>query len=111
MKLGLADQAQVREAFEAIQVAARQHAPSANIRGCLVAPMIKGGVETILGVQRDPVFGAVVMFGLGGIFVEALKDVTFRVAPFGVEEAREMIQEVRAFPILQGPSRPSAKRH
>ena len=73
-----------------------------TIDGCLVAPMVTGGVETILGVQRDPVFGPIVMFGLGGIFVEALKDVTFRAAPFDEAEARAMIESVAAYPLLTG---------
>jgi hypothetical protein len=64
--------------------------------------MLKGGVETIVGVARDPVFGPVVMFGLGGIFVEVLKDVTFRVAPFDLVEAHAMIREIRGFSVLQG---------
>ena len=62
--------------------------------------MVTGGVETILGVQRDPVFGPIVMFGIGGIFVEALKDVTFRAAPVDGAEARTMIEEIAAFAIL-----------
>ena len=70
--------------------------------GILVAPMVSGGVETILGVNRDPVFGPVVLFGLGGIFVEVMKDVTFRLAPFSVEEAHAMIREVKGFPLLEG---------
>lgn len=64
--------------------------------------MVQGGVETIIGVQRDPVFGPVVMFGLGGIFVEVLKDVTFRTAPFGLDVAHEMIRSVKGFPLLDG---------
>ena len=64
--------------------------------------MVTGGVETILGVQRDPVFGPIVMFGLGGLFVEALKDVTFRAAPFDEIEARAMIESIVAFPVLTG---------
>jgi len=68
----------------------------------LVAPMVSGGVETIIGVHRDPVFGPVVLFGLGGIFVEVLKDVTFRIAPFGVDEAHRMINEVRGRAMLDG---------
>ena len=60
--------------------------------------MVTGGVETILGVQRDPVFGPIVMFGLGGLFVEALKDVTFRAAPFDEIEARAMIESNRRLP-------------
>jgi acyl-CoA synthetase (NDP forming) len=64
--------------------------------------MVSGGVEVILGVQIDPVFGPVVMLGLGGIFVEVLRDVTFRIAPFGVEEAHRMIAELRGAAILEG---------
>ena len=64
--------------------------------------MVTGGVETILGVQRDPVFGPIVMFGLGGIFVEGLKDVTFRAAPFDEAEALAMIESVAAYPLLTG---------
>jgi acyl-CoA synthetase (NDP forming) len=64
--------------------------------------MLKGGVEMILGVQNDAVFGPVVMLGLGGIFVEVLRDVTFRIAPFGIEEARAMIAELRGAAILKG---------
>jgi acyl-CoA synthetase (NDP forming) len=64
--------------------------------------MISGGVETILGVKVDPAFGPVVLFGLGGIFVELLGDVTQRLAPFGVEEAHEMMREVKGFPLLDG---------
>ena len=82
--------------------AVRAARPDAAIGGCLVAPMAAGGVETILGVQRDPVFGPIVMFGLGGIFVEALKDVTFRAAPFDEAEARAMIESVAAYPLLTG---------
>jgi acyl-CoA synthetase (NDP forming) len=64
--------------------------------------MIKGGVETIAGVVRDPTFGPVIMFGLGGVFVEVLKDVTFRAAPFDVAEAQRMIREIRGFAMLEG---------
>jgi len=77
-------------------------APRAQLDGVLISPMITDGVETILGVQNDPVFGPVVMFGLGGIFVEVLRDVTFRVAPFGVEEAHQMIGELRGAAMLEG---------
>ena len=82
------------------RVAAR--APGAKIDGVLISPMVKGGVEMILGVQDDAVFGPVVMLGLGGIFVEVLRDVTFRIAPFGVEEAHRMIAELRGAAILRG---------
>src|SRR6202040_2399328 len=67
-----------------------------------LSPMVRGGVEMILGVQNDPVFGPVVMLGLGGIFVEVLRDVTFRIAPVGEEEARRMIAELRGAAMLHG---------
>ena len=102
VRLGVADRAGAEAAFAEIGAAVRAARPGAAIDGCLVAPMVTGGVETILGVQRDPVFGPIVMFGLGGIFVEALKDVTFRAAPFDEAEARAMIGSVAAYPLLTG---------
>lgn len=102
VRLDLADASEVRVAFGEIMARARTEKPKAQIDGCLVAPMIKGGVETILGVVHDAAFGPVVMFGLGGIFAEVLKDVTFRIAPFGLDEARAMIREVKGFPLLDG---------
>jgi acyl-CoA synthetase (NDP forming) len=100
--LGLATAEAAARAFEEVTARVRRAAPDATITGCLVAPMATGGVETILGAHWDPVFGPVVMLGLGGIFVEALKDVTFRLAPFDESEARRMIAELRARPILEG---------
>ena len=76
--------------------------PEASLDGVLIAPMIKGGVECILGIHRDPVFGPVVMFGLGGVLVEALRDVSFRLAPFDEAEAHRMIDSIRARPVLDG---------
>ena len=102
MRLGITSRKAAEEAFEAIVDASRTALPDAAIDGCLVAPMVTGGVETILGVQRDTVFGPIVMFGLGGIFVEGLKDVTFRTAPFDEAEARAMIESVAAYPVLTG---------
>jgi acetate---CoA ligase (ADP-forming) len=100
--LDLGSRRNVGAAFDGIMAQVRKHAPRARLDGVLVAPMVRGGVETILGVQRDPVFGPVVMFGLGGIFVEQFKDVTIRLAPIGVAEAKRMIREVRGFPLLAG---------
>ena len=77
-RLGVADRTAAETAFEEILTASRAAHPDAAIDGCLIAPMVTGGVETILGVQFEPVFGWIVMFGLGGIFVEAQRDVTFR---------------------------------
>lgn len=100
--LNLSSQSAVRKAFNEIVANAEKAEPNARIDGVLVAKMIGGGVETILGTFRDPTFGPVVMFGLGGIFAEALKDVTFRVAPFGIKEANEMIREIKGYTILKG---------
>jgi acyl-CoA synthetase (NDP forming) len=70
--------------------------------GVLVSEMVSDGVETVVGVARDDLFGPTVMFGLGGVFVEVLKDVTFRVPPFDRAEARRMVEEVKGFPLLAG---------
>ena len=77
-------------------------APDARIDGVIVAEMVSGGIETVMGVVSDPVFGPAVMFGLGGVFVEVLKDVTFRLAPFGMDEARRMIEEIQGRAMLDG---------
>src|SRR5213079_2781511 len=93
--VGIASQQDARTAAANILANARKYRPDARLEGILISPMISGGVETIAGVVRDPTFGPVVMFGLGGIFVEVLKDVTFRVAPFDTAEALRMIREIR----------------
>ena len=100
--VGLRDEAQLREAFRTLMDRARKAAPKARLQGVVVAQMAGQGVETILGVVHDPVFGPVVMFGAGGIFVEVFKDVVFRAAPFGVAEARAMIAETRGRALLEG---------
>jgi len=102
VELGLATADDVAQAFAAVTGRARLARPDARIEGVLVSHMVTGGVETILGVQDDPTFGPVVMFGLGGIFVEMLKDVAFRVAPFEEDEAHRMMREVKGFPLLDG---------
>jgi acyl-CoA synthetase (NDP forming) len=89
-------------AYDAIVASARAYAPEAEIDGVLVSPMISDGVECILGARTDPVFGPVVLFGLGGVFTEVLKDVSFRRAPFGPETAREMIEELKGVVLLKG---------
>jgi acetyltransferase len=80
----------------------RKVKPDATLRGVLVQKMASPGVEVILGVKRDPSFGPVVMFGLGGSFVEVFKDVSFKVAPFGPATAADLVREIKAFPILAG---------
>jgi acyl-CoA synthetase (NDP forming) len=102
VRLNVDGGSEARRAFEKIIDSVRLHAPDAEIEGCLIAPMAGDGVETIIGVTHDPTFGPVVMFGLGGIFVEVLEDVTFRLAPIDVAEAERMIREIKAFKILEG---------
>jgi acyl-CoA synthetase (NDP forming) len=77
-------------------------APAARIEGVLVAKQMRGGVECILGIHRDPVFGPMAMFGLGGVFVEVLRDAVFRRCPFGADVAEAMIRGVRGAPLLLG---------
>jgi acetate---CoA ligase (ADP-forming) len=105
--LDIASEAAVREGFATLLARAAERAPGAKIEGVLVARQIPlrgdgGAVEMALGMVRDPVFGPVAMVGLGGIFIEVLKDVTFRRCPFGVAEAEEMIRNLKGFPLLDG---------
>src|SRR5690606_7159069 len=102
VQLNINGAAEAAQAYETILSNASRHAPDARIEGVLLAPMVKGGAECIMGVHVDPVFGPVVMFGLGGIFVEVLKDVSFRLAPFDKAEAQSMIEETRALAVLKG---------
>jgi acyl-CoA synthetase (NDP forming) len=92
----------VASAYSELMTRVAARAPHAHLDGVLISPMLSDGVEMILGVQHDPVFGPAVLLGLGGIFVEVLRDVTFRIAPFGVEEARGMIGELRGVAMLRG---------
>jgi len=76
--------------------------PDAQIWGVQIQEMVTGAKEIIIGMNRDPQFGPMIMFGLGGIYVEVLKDVTFRIAPLTEQEAREMVGEIRSYHLLQG---------
>ncbi len=98
--LGLHGPGKVRRAYR--EIIGRAKKTGAPIDGVLVAPQVTGGIETILGVSRDVSLGPVVMFGIGGIFVEIYQDVVFRVAPFGVAEARRMIRQVKGHALLEG---------
>jgi acyl-CoA synthetase (NDP forming) len=89
-------------AYDCIMAAAAEAAPSARVDGVLVAPMMRGGVECILGVRHDPVLGAIVMLGSGGVNVELLGDVSLRLAPVDHQQAREMINELKSAPLLRG---------
>ncbi len=100
--LDVSDAAGVREGFDLLLSRARSAAPAARIEGVLVAKQLKGGVECIMGIMRDPVFGPIAMFGLGGIFVEILKDVVFRRCPFGPDVAEDMIRSIKGAPLLLG---------
>lgn len=100
VRTGLADADQLRAAYAAMDDEVRRRAPGAAIDGVLVQRMVPAGREMIAGITRDPLFGPLVMFGLGGVFVEAIGDVVFRLAPIGAHEARAMIDGIRAAPIL-----------
>jgi acetyl-CoA synthetase (ADP-forming) len=100
--LNVNNEAEVRSAYNKILKNVNKHKPSARIVGLLVQEMAPQSTEVIVGATKDPQFGPALMFGLGGIFVEVLKDVTFRIAPISEPDAREMITEVRANPILKG---------
>lgn len=100
--LGVADQAALDDAYEEILARTRRHMPDAVVRGIQVQRMAPPGREVILGVNRDPQFGPLLMFGLGGVYVEVLRDVTFRLCPVTAEEARRMITEIRGFGLLRG---------
>jgi acetyltransferase len=102
VRLNLQNADAVAEGFAAIDISVRRFFPTAAIQGVAVQEMVVGGKEVILGMTRDPSFGPLLMFGLGGIYVEVLKDVAFRVAPVGPDEAEAMIREIRSFPLLRG---------
>ena len=102
VQLNLATEAAVRRAFNAIVTAVRTTQPAAAIEGVAVQPMAQPGVEVIIGLTSDPQFGPLIMFGLGGVHVEVLKDVAFRVAPLRPQDAARMIREISGFPLLTG---------
>lgn len=102
VKLNLKNVQHVQQEMSSMVAHVRQQAPDALLNGVILSPMIQGGTETIVGVFTDPSLGPVVMFGLGGVFVEVLKDVTFRVAPFNTQEAHRMIREIKGFAMLEG---------
>lgn len=100
--LNVQDEAAARAGFTAIVARAMAAHPNAHIRGVQVQKMIPGGQEVIVGVKRDPTFGPLVMFGLGGVYVEALADVSFRLAPLTAADAEALIDEVRSAKLLAG---------
>jgi acyl-CoA synthetase (NDP forming) len=102
VKLGLANATQVDKAYNEIISSVKQAYPKAQIEGVSVQSMAPPGVEVIVGMSKDPQFGPVLMFGLGGILVEVLKDVSFRIVPVTTRDAREMIREIKGYPVLEG---------
>ncbi len=102
VRLGLADAGAVRQAHGEMLAAVRKAAPDAAIEGVLVQRMAPKGLEVIVGVSREPAFGPLVMFGLGGVFVEVLKDVAFRLAPLAVEDAHDLLGAIRGAAALDG---------
>ena len=102
VRLNIKSEEETREAFDEIVASAKNYDSKAEIRGVLIEKMVKPSTEIIVGVTRDPTFGPAIMFGLGGIFVELLKDVSFRIAPINKDDALEMIHEIKALPMLQG---------
>jgi acetyl coenzyme A synthetase (ADP forming)-like protein len=102
VRLNLTSPEEVRMAFFEIEERAKKAVGAAAIDGVLIQPMISGGVETLLGITHDPLFGPLVAFGMGGINVEVLGDVRFRVAPLTDRDADELMHEIRGFPLLTG---------
>jgi len=100
--LGLSSADEVAAAFERVVASAKKAVPSATIEGVAVQRMEKQGTEVIVGMTTDPQFGPVMMFGLGGVMVEILKDVAFRVVPINERDARQMIHEIKGYPVLEG---------
>jgi acetyltransferase len=102
VRVGVADAASARDSYELIEYRARKYSRDAVIWGVLVQEQVRKGREVLVGVNRDPQFGPLVVFGLGGIYVEVLKDVTFRLAPITRSEASEQVRSIRTYPLLQG---------
>ncbi len=103
VKVGLNSPQDVIDAYELMTYRAQRYLPEARLWGCLVQTMApQGGTEILIGMSRDPQFGPLLTFGLGGIFVEALKDVSFRIAPISVTDARQMLAEIRSHILLDG---------
>jgi acyl-CoA synthetase (NDP forming) len=102
VKLNIKDETEARLAYQEIIFNAKKYNKEAKISGVIVHPMVTQGTEIIIGMMKDPHFGPVIMFGLGGIFVEVLKDVSFRVLPIEERDAHEMITEIKGYKILTG---------
>jgi len=102
VRLGLESKGDVERAFDEIVAAVKAAQPAARIEGVAVQKMAPAGTEVIIGMSKDPQFGPVMMFGLGGVFVEVLKDVAFRIVPLEPKDAGEMVREIKGFAVLEG---------
>jgi len=100
--LNIENDKELIDAYQAIIFSCKQHRPDARIEGIQVSEMVKPGVEVIVGARRDKIFGPICMFGLGGIYVEVLKDVVFRALPLSRKEVTDMIRKIKAYPVLMG---------
>lgn len=102
VRVGLESKKEVRQAYEEMVEAVRAAEPGAKIEGVAVQAMAPAGTEVIVGVSKDPQFGHVIMFGLGGVLVEVLKDVAFRIVPLEARDARQIVREIKGYPVLEG---------
>jgi acyl-CoA synthetase (NDP forming) len=102
VKTGLKNGAEVKKAYKEIMASVKEKYPKAKIEGVSVQSMARPGIEIIVGMSKDPQFGPVIMFGLGGIFVEVLKDVSFRLLPIQKRDAEQMIKEIKGYALLNG---------
>ncbi len=100
--LDLGDADAVRAAYDAMMESVRQAAPGASVEGVSVQQMAEPGTEVIIGTTTDAQFGPVMMFGLGGIFVEVMKDVAFRIVPLEPRDAKQIVREIKGYPVLEG---------
>ena len=100
--VGVKNDAEAQQAFDTLVQRAKEHVPNARIWGAQIQEMIAGGREVIIGMNRDVQFGPLIMFGLGGIYVEVLKDVVFRVAPMTRQQAQQMVESIRTYRLLAG---------
>jgi acetyltransferase len=102
VRINLSAKREVENAFFDITTRIRNIMPTAHIYGVMIQEMVPAGKEVIMGITRDPQFGHMIMFGLGGIYVEVMKDIAFRIVPLSREDAHEMIRETKTFPLLRG---------
>jgi acyl-CoA synthetase (NDP forming) len=100
--VGLGSKKEVEAGFAAIMKAVRKKQPKARVEGIAVQKMAPEGTQVIVGMSKDPQFGPVMMFGLGGVLVEVLKDVSFRIVPLAKRDAKQMIREIKGYPVLEG---------